>query len=76
MNKPWSIAVGWVSLTIAAGIGYYFAKKDIKARHRDRILESQKIQEKAKLEEIKTRNVDMNSDELSKFHVSKEQGVR
>ncbi|KTW28045.1 hypothetical protein T552_01907 [Pneumocystis carinii B80] len=38
MNKPWSIAVGWTSLTLAAGIAYYFAKKDIKARHRERIM--------------------------------------
>ncbi|QSL66140.1 hypothetical protein MERGE_000515 [Pneumocystis wakefieldiae] len=75
MNRPWSIAVGWISLTVAAGIGYYLAKKDIKARHRDRIQE-QMIQEKKKSIEIMPGNGNMGSDELSKFHASKEQGVK
>lgn len=35
MNTPNSMAVGWGSLLVAAGVAYYFAKKDINDR-RDR----------------------------------------
>lgn len=68
MNKPWSIALGWGSLTLAAGIGYYFAKKDINARHREQMKHlnhaHDKLEwwEKVALDEEKNKsNKDLNS---------------
>ncbi|KTW29978.1 uncharacterized protein T551_01922 [Pneumocystis jirovecii RU7] len=46
MNKPWSMALGWASLIATAGIGYYFAKKDINARRREQMAYGNIIQEK------------------------------
>ncbi|KAG5518558.1 hypothetical protein PMAC_002954 [Pneumocystis sp. 'macacae'] len=46
MNKPWSMALGWASLIATAGIGYYFAKKDINARRREKMARGNIIQDK------------------------------
>lgn len=34
MNNPRSVAVGWVSLLVAGGISFYYAKKEIDQRRR------------------------------------------
>ncbi|KAG5438140.1 hypothetical protein PCANB_002991 [Pneumocystis canis] len=40
------MALGWISLTLAAGTGYYFAKKDIDARRKEQLLRHSITQDK------------------------------
>ncbi|KZT23737.1 hypothetical protein NEOLEDRAFT_1179949 [Neolentinus lepideus HHB14362 ss-1] len=46
MNSPQSMAVGWGSLVLAAGVSFYYAKKNIDERRREQAAEGARPTEK------------------------------
>ncbi|KAG4304825.1 hypothetical protein PORY_001878 [Pneumocystis oryctolagi] len=68
MNKPWSMALGWGSLIVAAGIGYCFAKKEINARRQEKMLRGNFTQDKLDWE----KRVALDEERINKNNNSKD----
>ncbi|WWC94132.1 hypothetical protein V866_000971 [Kwoniella sp. B9012] len=51
MNTAGSVAYGWGALIVAAGVSFYYAKKEIDARRKDATLRGNRPLEKLSWEE-------------------------